>query len=96
MIQSWQRKTKQKVSQKFSSEKEISFPTITADNAVMEPLTIEIHTGGHDIRRMYIDGGASADILYEHCFKRLKPEIQSQLIPAATSLTVSQERRYGL
>jgi hypothetical protein len=36
---------------------------------------------------MYIDGGASADILYEHCFKRLKPEIQNQLIPAATSLT---------
>lgn len=87
MIQSWQRKTKQKVSQTFSSKKEISFPTITADNAVVEPLTIEIHTGGHDIRRMYIDGGASADILYEHCFKRLKPEIQNQLIPAATSLT---------
>ena len=87
MIQSWQRKTKQKVSQKFSSKKEISFPTLAADNAVIEPLTIEIHTGGHDIRRMYIDGVASADILYEHCFKRLKPEIQSQLIPATTSLT---------
>jgi hypothetical protein len=87
MIQSWQRNTKQKVSQKFSSEKKISFPSITADNAVVEPLTIEIHTGGHDIRRMYIDGGASADILYEHCFKRLKPEIQNQLIPATTALT---------
>jgi hypothetical protein len=87
MIQSWQRKIKQKVSQKFSSENEISFPTLAADNAVIEPLTIEIHTRGHDIRRMYIDGGASADILYEHCFKRLRPEIKSQLIPATTSLT---------
>ena len=45
MIQSWQRKTKQKVSQKFSHGSEISFPTLTADNAVVEPLTIEIHTG---------------------------------------------------
>ena len=87
MIQSWQRKTRQKVSQKFSYESEISFPTLTADNAVVEPLTIEIHTGGHDIHRMYVDGGASADIMYEHCFKRLRPDIRSQLIPATTSLT---------
>lgn len=36
---------------------------------------------------MYVDGGASADIMYEHCFKRLRPEIQSQLIPATMSLT---------
>ncbi|GJY39759.1 reverse transcriptase domain-containing protein [Tanacetum coccineum] len=37
--------------------------------------------------RMYIDGGASADILYEHCFQRLRPEVKSQLNPATTSLT---------
>ncbi|GJU69089.1 hypothetical protein Tco_1255348 [Tanacetum coccineum] len=63
MVQSWQRKTKQKVSQKFSHGSGISFPTLTADNAVVEPLTIEINAAGHDIHRMYIDGGASADIL---------------------------------
>ncbi|GKC46295.1 reverse transcriptase domain-containing protein [Tanacetum coccineum] len=33
------------------------------------------------------DGGASADILYEHCFQRLRPEVKSQLNPATTSLT---------
>nr|GEZ84971.1 reverse transcriptase domain-containing protein [Tanacetum cinerariifolium] len=55
---------------------EISFPTLTADNTVVEPLTIEINAGGHDIYRMYIDGGASADILYEHCFQRLRPEVK--------------------
>ena len=87
MIQSWQRKVRQKTSQGFSTSDEISFPKLTADNAVEEPLTIEIHAGGHDIHRMYVDGGASAEIMYEHCFKRLKPEIQSQLIPATTSLT---------
>ena len=52
-----------------------------------ESLTIEINTGGHDIHRMYVDGGASADIIYEHCFKKLRPEIQRQLSPAMTSLT---------
>ncbi|GJS58675.1 reverse transcriptase domain-containing protein [Tanacetum coccineum] len=87
MVQSWQRKTKQKVSQKFSHGSSISFPTLTADNAVVEPLTIEINAAGHDIHRMYIDGGASADILYEHCFQRLRPEVKSQLNPATTSLT---------
>ncbi|GKF36749.1 reverse transcriptase domain-containing protein [Tanacetum coccineum] len=64
MVQSWQRKTKQKVSQKFSHGSSISFPTLTADTAVVEPLTIEINAAGHDIHRMYIDGGASADIIY--------------------------------
>ncbi|GJQ98920.1 hypothetical protein Tco_0521905 [Tanacetum coccineum] len=69
MVQPWQRKTKQKVSQKFSQGGTISFPTLTTDNVVVEPLTIEINAAGHDIHRMYIDGGASADILYEHCFQ---------------------------
>ncbi|GJT73747.1 hypothetical protein Tco_1033033 [Tanacetum coccineum] len=99
MVQSWQRKTKQKVSQKFSHGSSISFPTLTADNAVVEPLTIEINAAGHDIHRMYIDGGASADILYEHCFKRLRPEVKSQLNPATTSLTgfffFFTEKKYG-
>ncbi|GKE30793.1 reverse transcriptase domain-containing protein [Tanacetum coccineum] len=63
-------------------------PRDKADTILMvEPLTIEINAAGHDIHRMYIDGGASADILYEHCFKRLRPEVKSQLNPATTSLT---------
>nr|GEU79086.1 reverse transcriptase domain-containing protein [Tanacetum cinerariifolium] len=53
MVQSWQQKTRQKVGQKFSRRSEISFPTLTADNTVVEPLTIEINAGGHDIHHMY-------------------------------------------
>nr|GFA04192.1 reverse transcriptase domain-containing protein [Tanacetum cinerariifolium] len=74
-----QRKTRQKVSQKFSRESEISFPTLTGDNTVVEPLTIEINAEGHDIHSMYIDGGASVDILYEHYFQRLPPEVKRQI-----------------
>ncbi|GJT77801.1 hypothetical protein Tco_1044526 [Tanacetum coccineum] len=44
----------------FRMEVASLFPTLTADNAVVEPLTIEINAAGHDIHRMYIDGGASA------------------------------------
>ncbi|GJY71253.1 reverse transcriptase domain-containing protein [Tanacetum coccineum] len=61
-------------------------PRDKADTIYM-PLTIEINAAGHDTHRMYIDGGASADILYEHCFQRLRPEVKSQLNLATTSLT---------
>nr|GEY86265.1 reverse transcriptase domain-containing protein [Tanacetum cinerariifolium] len=38
-------------------------------------------------KRMYVDGGSSMEILYEHFFNRLRPEIKSQMVPATTSLT---------
>ncbi|GKD67958.1 hypothetical protein Tco_1322048 [Tanacetum coccineum] len=36
---------------------------------------------------MYVDGGSSMEVLYEHCFNRLRPEIKSQMVPTTTSLT---------
>nr|GEZ12752.1 reverse transcriptase domain-containing protein [Tanacetum cinerariifolium] len=39
------------------------------------------------IHRMYVDGGSSMEIFYEHCFNRLRPKIKSQMVPATTSLT---------
>ncbi|GJY40688.1 hypothetical protein Tco_0427958 [Tanacetum coccineum] len=35
---------------------------------------------------MYVDGGTSSEVLYEHYFVRLRPEIRTQMIPATTSL----------
>nr|GFB50698.1 reverse transcriptase domain-containing protein [Tanacetum cinerariifolium] len=51
------------------------------------PLGIETEMGGHMIHRMYVDGGSSMEILYEHCFNRLRPKIKSQMVPTTTSLT---------
>nr|GEV62347.1 reverse transcriptase domain-containing protein [Tanacetum cinerariifolium] len=67
--------------------KEIVFPSLTASNRTEGPLVIEAEIGGHMIHHMYIDGGSSMEILYEHCLNRLRPEIKSQMILAATSLT---------
>ncbi|GJR02505.1 hypothetical protein Tco_0525489 [Tanacetum coccineum] len=50
------------------------------------PMIIEAEIGGHFIHRIYVDRGASSEVLYEHCFVRLRPEIRSQMIPATTSL----------
>nr|GEZ67206.1 reverse transcriptase domain-containing protein [Tanacetum cinerariifolium] len=87
MVQSWQRTVKQKVTQSFERVREIAFPQLTVSNGTEGPLVIEAKIGGHVIHRMYIDGGSSMEILYEHCFNRLRPEIKSQMVPATTSLT---------
>nr|GEU80010.1 reverse transcriptase domain-containing protein [Tanacetum cinerariifolium] len=50
-------------------------------------LVIEAEMGGHMIHHMYVDGSSSMEILYKHCFNRLRPKIKSQMVPATTSLT---------
>nr|GEU38297.1 reverse transcriptase domain-containing protein [Tanacetum cinerariifolium] len=87
MVQSWQRTVKQKVTQSFERVKEIVFPPLAASNGTEGPLVIEAEMGGHMIHRMYIDGDSLMEILYEHCFNQLRPEIKSQMVPATTSLT---------
>nr|GEW50015.1 reverse transcriptase domain-containing protein [Tanacetum cinerariifolium] len=87
MIQSWQRMTRQKVTQSFERAKEITFPPLTASSGTEGPLIIKAEMGGHTIHRMYVDGGFSMEIVYEHCFNRLRPEIKSQMVLATTSLT---------
>ncbi|GJX81536.1 reverse transcriptase domain-containing protein [Tanacetum coccineum] len=50
------------------------------------PMIIEAEIGGHFIHRIYVDGGSASDILYEHCFNRLRPEVKNQMIPATAPL----------
>nr|GEV02716.1 reverse transcriptase domain-containing protein [Tanacetum cinerariifolium] len=52
MIQSWQRTTRQKVTQSFERVKEITFPPLAASNRTEGPLIIEAEMGGHMIHRM--------------------------------------------
>ncbi|GKE32866.1 reverse transcriptase domain-containing protein, partial [Tanacetum coccineum] len=87
MIQPWQRVTRQKVTQSFDRVREITFPPLTVSKGTEGPLVIESEIGGHAVHRMYVDGGSSMEVLFEHCFNRLRPEIKSQMVPAITSLT---------
>ncbi|GJV59520.1 hypothetical protein Tco_1465620 [Tanacetum coccineum] len=63
------------------------FPSLTTSSGTEGPLVIEAEIGGHMIHRMYVDGGSSMEVLYEHCFYRLRSEIKNQMFPATTSLT---------
>ncbi|GKA34315.1 reverse transcriptase domain-containing protein [Tanacetum coccineum] len=80
-----QDKDQQKAGKKDAPE--ITFPPLTANKGTEGPLVIEAEIGGHVIHRMYVDGGSSIEVLYEHCFNRLWPEIKSQMVSATTSLT---------
>ncbi|GJY52975.1 hypothetical protein Tco_0444639 [Tanacetum coccineum] len=87
MVQPWERVAKQKVTQSFSPETIISFPPLGDEDGTEGPMIIEAEIGGHFVHRMYVDGGATSEILYEHYFIRLRPEIRSQMVSPTTYLT---------
>ncbi|GJU68976.1 reverse transcriptase domain-containing protein [Tanacetum coccineum] len=86
MVQSWERVAKQRVTQSFSPKTVISFPPLGEEDGTEGPMIIEVEIGGHYVHRIYVDGRASSEVLYEHCFVKLWPEIRNQMIPATTSL----------
>ncbi|GJR16433.1 hypothetical protein Tco_0799085 [Tanacetum coccineum] len=87
MIQPWHRMTRQRVTQSFEHVRENTFPSLTTSSRTEGPLVIEAEIGRHTIHRMYVDGGSLTEVLYEHCFNRLRLEIKNQMVPATTSLT---------
>ncbi|GJS55049.1 reverse transcriptase domain-containing protein [Tanacetum coccineum] len=88
MVQPWQRVARQRITQSFSPNPKISFPPLEEEEeeGTKGPMIIEKEIGGHFIHRMYVDGGSASEILYEHCFNRLRPEIRNHLVPATASL----------
>nr|GEW14698.1 reverse transcriptase domain-containing protein [Tanacetum cinerariifolium] len=50
-------------------------------------LVIEAEIGIHMIQHLYVDGGSSTEVLYEHCFNRLRLEVKNQMVSTTTSLT---------
>ncbi|GJR70568.1 reverse transcriptase domain-containing protein [Tanacetum coccineum] len=86
MIQPWQRVARQRITQSFSLDLKISFLALGEEEGIGGPMIIEAEIGGHFIHRMYVDGGSASEILYEHCFSRLRPEIKNQMVPATAPL----------
>ncbi|GJV53003.1 reverse transcriptase domain-containing protein [Tanacetum coccineum] len=86
MVQTGRKIAKQRITQTFSPETMISFPPLGEEDGTEGPMVIEAEVGGHLVHRMYVDGGASSEILYEHCFNQLRPEIRNQMVPATTYL----------
>ncbi|GJR22018.1 hypothetical protein Tco_0970545 [Tanacetum coccineum] len=86
MVQPWQRVARQRITQSFSPNLEISFPPIDEEEGAEGPMIIEAEVGGHFIHRMYVDGGSASEIMYEHCFNKLLPEVKSKMVLATAPL----------
>ncbi|GJY23450.1 reverse transcriptase domain-containing protein [Tanacetum coccineum] len=86
MVQAGRKIAKQRITQTFSPETMISFPPLGEEDGTEGPMVIEAEVGGHLVYRMYVDGGASLEILYEHCFNQLRLEFRNQMVPATTYL----------
>ncbi|GJU81703.1 reverse transcriptase domain-containing protein [Tanacetum coccineum] len=86
MVQPWQKVARQRITQSFSLDSKISFLTLREEEGTEGPMIIKAKIGGHFIHRMYVDVGSASEILYEHCFKRIRLEIKNQIIPATAPL----------
>ncbi|GJT27526.1 reverse transcriptase domain-containing protein [Tanacetum coccineum] len=86
MVQPWQKVARQRITQTFSLKSVISFPPLGEEDGTEGPMIIEVEIEGHYVHRMYVDGGSSSEILYEHCFNRFRPEVRNQMVPATTPL----------
>nr|GEX41120.1 reverse transcriptase domain-containing protein [Tanacetum cinerariifolium] len=86
MVQPWQRVARHRITQSFSPNPEISFPTLGEENGVEGPMVIEVEIESHFIHRIYVQGGLVSEILYEHCFNRLCPEVKSQTVSSTAPL----------
>ncbi|GJZ85994.1 hypothetical protein Tco_0657604 [Tanacetum coccineum] len=58
---------------------EIAFPAIPQNCLTDAPIILEGTIKGYHVQRIYIDGGSSSEIMYEHCFKNFDADIKSRL-----------------
>ncbi|GKE02462.1 hypothetical protein Tco_1390445 [Tanacetum coccineum] len=62
MVQTWERVSKQRVTQSFSPETVISIPPLEEEDGTKGPMIIEAEIGGHFRHRIYVDRGASSEV----------------------------------
>ncbi|GKD46380.1 hypothetical protein Tco_1271025 [Tanacetum coccineum] len=67
-------------------DNEISFPSTPGCLLVDSPIILEALIEGFLVRRIYVDGGSSFEVMYEHCFQKLRVETRAKLKESRTSL----------
>nr|GEU59868.1 hypothetical protein [Tanacetum cinerariifolium] len=64
---------------------EITFPPLPNVGS-SDPIIIKVYISGRQVNRAYLDGGCSCEVIYEHCFLKLKPSIRSLRVDSDTPL----------
>ncbi|GJY94158.1 hypothetical protein Tco_0510519 [Tanacetum coccineum] len=60
-------------------DSEISFPSVPRYRLVDSPIILEAYIEGFQVQRIYVDGGSSSEVMYEHCFRNLGPDTRAKL-----------------
>ncbi|GKC44345.1 reverse transcriptase domain-containing protein [Tanacetum coccineum] len=71
MVQPWEKVARQRITQSFSPNTEISFPPLDEDEGTEGPMIIEAEIGGHCIHLMYVDGRSASEIVLEGPYQYL-------------------------
>ncbi|GKA97832.1 reverse transcriptase domain-containing protein [Tanacetum coccineum] len=64
---------------------EIAFPSLLNVGSA-DPVIIKAYISGRQVNRVYLDGGSSCEVIYKHCFLKLKPSIRSLRVDSNTPL----------
>ncbi|GJT38098.1 reverse transcriptase domain-containing protein [Tanacetum coccineum] len=80
MMQPWQRLTRQKVTQSFSTNPKISLLPLESDNGQESPMVIEVEIGEHLIHRMYVDGVSASEFLRRKAFNKRSDEFHGSTV----------------
>ncbi|GJU24375.1 reverse transcriptase domain-containing protein [Tanacetum coccineum] len=64
----------------------ITFPSVSTEDVSDEPLIVEAEVEGYLVIRVYVDGGASVEVMFELCFENLSPAIRARLKETKTDL----------
>ena len=59
---------------------EVTFPPLMGQPPSNDPVVIKVLIFNREVNRAYMDCGSSCEIIYEHCFLKLKPSIRAQRV----------------
>ncbi|GKD35540.1 reverse transcriptase domain-containing protein, partial [Tanacetum coccineum] len=66
--------------------KEITFPLVMKGSNSSVPVIIKAKIFGREVERVHMDSGSSYEVIYEHCFLKLKPSIQASKVNSQVQL----------
>ncbi|GJW40433.1 reverse transcriptase domain-containing protein, partial [Tanacetum coccineum] len=78
-------KEKKEKTNNHSEIEEITFPPLL-NVGLADPVIIKVCISRRQVNRVYLDRGSSCEVLYEHCFLKLKPLIRSLRVDSNTLL----------
>ncbi|GJZ56946.1 reverse transcriptase domain-containing protein [Tanacetum coccineum] len=80
----------------YSVVGEITFPPLP-NTSLADPIIIKAYMSGRQVNRVYLDSGSSYEVIYEHCFLKLKPSIRSLRVDSKIPLVgFSGEQSWSL